>query len=78
LGAGVAHLEQTLSAVVAHSGHDYAYGVRSNGLSNRAEEHVDAGPVAGDEWPVCDLSDAGGTGLAHEKVMISRSDEGAP
>ena len=77
-GAGALHLEQAVGAVVAHAGQDDADGVGAGGLGHRAEQHVDAGPVPGDERPVARARRRSWAPLRTSSVAVAGRDQRAP
>src|SRR5690348_6703237 len=70
-GAGAAHLEQPVRAVIAHAGQDDPEGVRARMHGRRAEQHVDGRAVPADRRAVLDGHGVGGAAPLQEQVMIS-------
>ena len=75
LGATVAHLQQTLGPIIPHARHNYADCVRSNGLGDRAEQHIYAGSMTRDQRPVGYVRAADRAISLHQKMMIPGSDQ---
>ena len=70
--ACLAHLEEPTRPVVSHPRHDDSSGVRSRGLSRRAEQDFDAGPVAADGGALHQLDPVAAPRSPDQTVRVSR------
>ena len=67
-GARLVHLEHSPGAVVLHAGEHDARGVGHGGLRGRAEQDIDAGPVAADRRVVDQLDPVAGARAVDQPV----------
>src|SRR6266403_710228 len=71
------HLEQTVRAVVTHPGHQNAYRNGPGGLRHGAEQHVDAGTVAGHQGTITHLEKITRTDSTDKQMAVSGGNVGS-
>ena len=74
---GLFHFEETICPVVAHSGHQHAYGVGSCRLRDGAEQHIHAGAMPRDQRPFSNFNEVTSAKAVNECVPISRRNVGS-